>query len=153
MYKCSDCGYTSPGFLGKCPECGAWGSMEETKEEKKTKSVSKTEIFKSKGSKPLKDVEALEGERILTGVSEFDRVMGGGILKDSLTILTARPGAGKSTLLLQVSNILASKGKKVLYASGEESASQIRQRAKRIVENISDNLFVISTNNLSLIHI
>lgn len=148
MYKCSECGYTSPGFLGKCPECGAWGSMEETKEEKKTKSVSKTEIFKSKGSKPLKDVEALEGERILTGVSEFDRVMGGGILKDSLTILTARPGAGKSTLLLQVSNILASKGKKVLYASGEESASQIRQRAKRIVENISDNLFVISTNNL-----
>ncbi len=112
MYKCSECGYTSPGFLGKCPECGAWGSMEETKEEKKTKSVSKTEIFKSKGSKPLKDVEALEGERILTGVSEFDRVMGGGILKDSLTILTARQEQVNQPFFFKFQIYWLQKGKK-----------------------------------------
>ena len=147
MYKCNKCGYTSPGFLGKCPECGAWGSLEESIEEKEHKNLKKS-LGGQSPAKLLKDVELKDDRRILTGLSEFDRVMGGGILKDSLTILTAKPGSGKSTLLLQISNILAEKGKKILYASGEESSTQIKSRALRIDGRVSDRLWVISTNSL-----
>lgn len=87
----------------------------------------------------------------MSGIKELDRVMGGGIVRDSVTIVTARPGAGKSTLLLQLSNCLVKEGFKVLYASGEESESQIKKRAERIIDSIGDDLYVMATNSLDAV--
>ncbi|MBL7574871.1 DNA repair protein RadA/Sms [Peptoniphilus asaccharolyticus DSM 20463] len=142
LYKCSSCGYTSNGFFGKCPGCGEWNTLVEVDETPKSSKLSE----KVENAKPLGEIQARGSERVLTGIEEFNRVMGGGIVKDSISIITAKPGAGKSTLLLQVANDLATKGLKILYASGEESESQIRSRADRILDKISDNLFVYSTN-------
>lgn len=143
IYKCKVCGYEMVGFMGKCPECSSFGSFEE---------VTKNEITGKKRStgvtQKLKEVQSTNSLRVITSVNEFDRVMGGGIVKDSVTILTAKPGAGKSTLLLQVANRIAEMGLDVLYASGEESASQIKSRADRILKNISDGLHVMSDNSL-----
>lgn len=142
LYKCSSCGYTSNGFFGKCPGCGEWNTLVEVDETPKSSKLSE----KVENAKPLGEIQVRGSERVLTGIEEFNRVMGGGIVKDSISIITAKPGAGKSTLLLQVANDLATKGLKILYASGEESESQIRSRADRILDKISDNLFVYSTN-------
>lgn len=144
IYRCKSCGYEMVGFLGKCPQCNEFGTMEIVSVElfEKTKTKSTITPFK------LSEVDSKNSERIKTQINEFDRVMGGGIVRDSVTILTAKPGAGKSTLLLQIANILAKKGTKVLYASGEESSSQIKSRALRILTDIDENLFVISDNSL-----
>lgn len=141
-YKCNKCGYVSYGFFGKCPKCEAWNSLEEVYEDD-IKSSKNTE--KTSSSKKLRDVESISSFRVKTSINEFNRVMGGGIVKDSVSIITAKPGAGKSTLLLQVANDLALNGMKVLYASGEESESQIKNRALRIEDKISDNLYVYSS--------
>ncbi|WP_138159652.1 DNA repair protein RadA [Peptoniphilus catoniae] len=145
-YKCKECGYISYGYFGRCSSCGAWDSFEELVEVKE--STTKKSINKQTSSKKLKNVETGTSYRIKTSIEEFNRVMGGGIVKDSISIITAKPGAGKSTLLLQVANDIASNGKKVLYASGEESESQIKSRANRIEEKISDNIYVYSDNIL-----
>lgn len=99
----------------------------------------------------LNDIKVGNSDRIVTGINEFNRVMGGGIVRDSVTIITARPGAGKSTLLLQVAEDISSKGFKVLYASGEESESQIKSRADRLFKSINNNVWVysdVSMNNV-----
>lgn len=149
IYKCSDCGYESVGFIGKCPECGVWGGLKETLlEDKKTSSGKIVQTANRKPIKRLQDVKSSNSDRIITNLNEFNRVMGGGIVKDSITILSAKPGAGKSTLLLQVANDLGKLGHKILYASGEESESQIKNRADRIVKNIEENLWVMSDNSM-----
>lgn len=105
----------------------------------------------SKGLKKiarLTELKATGSDRILTGINEFNRVMGGGIVKDSITIITAKPGAGKSTLLLQVAADVAAKGLKVLYASGEESESQIKSRADRLFDKIESGIWVYSDNSM-----
>lgn len=147
IYLCDKCGYESIGYFGKCPECNAWNSMKEViVEDKKTsKGVTKAE---KRPIKRLKDIVSTNSDRIVTSINEFNRVMGGGIVRDSITILTAKPGAGKSTLLLQVANDLAKIGHKVLYASGEESESQIKSRADRITDKINPNVWVISDNSM-----
>ncbi len=147
IYICDKCGYTSVGNFGRCPECDAWNSLKETivEEKKGTASIKKTE---RKSIKRLQDVVTTNSDRIVTSINEFNRVMGGGIVRDSITILAAKPGAGKSTLLLQVANDLAKGGYKVLYASGEESESQIKSRADRIIEEINSNVWVVSDNSM-----
>ncbi len=145
-HKCNVCGYVSLGYFGRCPECGAFGSMQEVVEEVESRISGKNK--KDNKAISLKEVESFSGNRIFTGIKEFDRVMGGGIIRDSVSILTAKPGAGKSTLLLQVAQALSKKGNRVLYASGEESESQIKLRALRILDEMSENLFVISSMNL-----
>ncbi len=148
-YVCSNCGYEMAGFMGKCPECGSWGTMEEKRLDiKKNSRITSSQVFVKKNTKRLLDVETRNSDRIITNMSEFNRVMGGGIVKDSITILAAKPGAGKSTLLLQVANELANIGMKVLYASGEESESQIKSRADRILRKINSNLWVVSDNSM-----
>lgn len=149
VYICRDCGYETPKWLGKCPDCNNWNTFEE--EVVQAKSTSKTVTATrtpKKVAKKLTEVTSSKSDRIVTGINEFDRVMGGGIVKDSITIITARPGAGKSTLLLQVADCIAKKGHKVIYASGEESASQIKNRADRILEKINDNIWVLQETNL-----
>ena len=145
MYKCISCGATNRKAPIKCPECGEFNTYEEIHDEPKqkhnktSKTQSKTETLK------LKDVVLSNDDRIECGISEMDRVMGGGFVCDSVNIMTAPPGQGKSTLLLAVANALAQKGKTVLYISSEESARQVKGRAKRILPVISDNLYICDT--------
>lgn len=142
VFKCNSCGYISAGFFGKCPQCNEWGTIEEV-EEIENISTSSKGVKKTKAKK-LINIKSQDSFRLKTDIEEFNRVMGGGIVRDSISILTAKPGAGKSTLLLQVANDLSEKGYKVLYASGEESENQIKQRALRITKDISENIYVYS---------
>ena len=149
VFICRECGYESIKWMGRCPECNAWSSLEEAiVEDKKGKMGKSKGNVRTKSIKRLSEVESSNSDRIITSINEFNRVMGGGIVKDSITILSAKPGAGKSTLLLQVANDLAIKGHKVLYASGEESESQIKNRADRIIKKIDDKVWVISDNSM-----
>lgn len=146
-YVCNNCGAKFPKLVGKCHNCNQWGTIVEHIEEPTVVSSSNEVINKgvSKGEK-LNAVKANTVPRIITGIGEFDRVMGGGIVVDSVTIISAPPGTGKSTLVLQISNCMALMGYKVLYASGEESKTQIKSRADRILDNLSDNIYITSDN-------
>ena len=149
VYVCKDCGYETPKWLGKCPDCNNWNTFEEgVVQAKSTSKAVTTSRTPKKVAKKLTEVTSSKSDRIVTGINEFDRVMGGGIVRDSITIITARPGAGKSTLLLQVADCIAKKGHKVIYASGEESDSQIKNRADRILDNINENIWVVQETSL-----
>ena len=126
-YVCQQCGYTSVSWYGKCPQCGEWNSLVETVQEETPLHPNK--MLGLRGARPqkLSDVKHIEKNRLKSGFAEFDRVMGGGIVPGSVTLLAGDPGIGKSTLLLHV--IAKSGG---LYVSGEESAEQIKLRAKRL---------------------
>lgn len=150
VYVCTNCGQVYPKWQGRCDGCKEWNTIEEQVVES-SKKVNNRSVKTNVISKRLMDVTGSSSERIITGIGEFNRVMGGGIVKDSLTIITARPGAGKSTLLLQVAQDVASQGLNVLYASGEESESQIKNRAERILEHIPANIWIhsdVSLNNV-----
>ena len=132
IYVCNQCGYETPKWLGKCPGCGEWNTLEE--ETRVT--VTPAAAAKTKRSAPMKsyaldDIEPDNELRYRTGMGELDRVLGGGIVKGSLVLLSGDPGIGKSTILLQVCQVLAQK-LNVLYVSGEESYSQIKLRADRL---------------------
>ncbi len=136
MYKCSNCGYSQPRWLGRCPECGEWNSLEEIIIDRNaiTPAGRGTEQVEKQKPVMLSSVEAQKNVRFSTGIDEFDRVLGGGATKRSAILLGGEPGIGKSTLLLQT---VASVGKnlkdgKILYISGEESAAQIKERADRL---------------------
>lgn len=144
-YRCSNCGYETIGFFGKCPNCGEWGTLEEKKESENLKKT----VSGDKFSEKLEEIDSSKFDRIKSDIEEFDRVMGGGIIRDSVTILTAKPGAGKSTLLLQLSEKLSDKDYKILYISGEESAPQIKNRADRLKIS-SKNINVLSTNSIQV---
>jgi DNA repair protein RadA/Sms len=147
LYRCTSCGFESIKWLGKCPTCNSWNTLEETIVELKS-SETKARQASKKSIKKLFEVISNKNDRIVTGINEFDRVMGGGIVKDSISIITARPGAGKSTLLLQISDAIAKKGHKVIYASGEESDSQIKNRADRILNKIHEDIWVLQETSL-----
>ena len=148
IYRCSVCNYESIGYLGKCPECNTWSSLEEVIIDTKQKSKSQARLFDKKPIMKLEEISSKNSHRIESNLREFDRVMGGGIVRDSVTILTAKPGAGKSTLLLQIANDLATKGYRLLYASGEESESQIKSRADRVIKKIHEGMWVVSDNSM-----
>jgi len=140
-FFCQNCGYESPKWVGKCPGCGEWNRFAEEPAAPKDSRVPPEFRFDGK-PRPIDAVEADEKARVKTGIEEMDRVLGGGIVAGSAILVGGDPGIGKSTLLLQVMHRLASAGRKVLYVSGEESASQIRLRADRIGAS-SKNLFVL----------
>jgi len=144
-FVCSHCGYATRKWLGKCPDCGEWNSLEEELIEKPTdfSSLQNTAVA-------LKNISQTELKRISTGVEEFDRVLGGGLVPGSLVLLGGDPGIGKSTLLLQIAELIASQGKKILYSSGEESLKQIRLRSLRLQVN-NDNIFILNEQNLAAI--
>ena len=150
VFVCSDCGYESPKWLGKCPACNSWNTFYE--EKLQTTSSSGSNVKLKDVAKPMKlnSVEGKEAIRTSTGISELDRVLGGGIVKGSLVLIGGEPGIGKSTLILQLCYKIAEikkSGGKVLYVSGEESEHQLKLRAKRLrVENSS--LYVISETSL-----
>ncbi|MBK7551601.1 MAG: DNA repair protein RadA [Syntrophaceae bacterium] len=140
-FFCQNCGYESPKWVGKCPGCGEWNRFAE--EPVKSADSRLPPEFRFDGKpRPIDAVEADEKARVKTGIGEMDRVLGGGIVAGSAILVGGDPGIGKSTLLLQVMHRLASAGKKVLYVSGEESASQIRLRADRVGAS-SKSLYVL----------
>lgn len=136
IYVCNTCGYESPRWMGKCPACEAWNSLEETFAEA-ADSTAKQKEKKQRGGTgaqvlSILDIETDAQMHQPTGMPELDRVIGGGIVEGSLTLLGGEPGVGKSTLLLQICARMAETGKLVLYISGEESARQIKLRAGRV---------------------
>lgn len=128
QFVCQNCGATAPKWYGRCPSCSSYNTMvEEPLQKKKARGHTKNLT-----PQRLTEVPFSHDERLCTGVSEIDRVLGGGFVKGSLTLLGGDPGIGKSTLMLQISEIIGRAGSSVLYVSGEESAHQIRLRAKRL---------------------
>ena len=147
-YVCSECGYKSTKWFGQCPSCQEWGTLGEVEVVSSSKKMASRVGSVSSSFKKLNDVTTGDNKRIVTHNNEFNRVMGGGIIKDSVSIITSPPGGGKSTLALGISNDVALQGMRVLYASGEESESQIKDRANRIFDKISDNIWIVADNCL-----
>lgn len=155
QYECSECGHVSAKWLGNCPACGEWHTFEEKLNEPKRSTkkhkvdISETETDDS-DAVALQDIKYHEKERRSTNLSEFDRVLGGGIIKGALLLLGGDPGIGKSTLMLQVARQCPDL--KILYVAGEESASQIKQRANRIGMNGNNLLVYTHTDVRKVIH-
>lgn len=148
---CQQCGYESSGYLGKCPECGSWGSLvEEVQTTNQTLIRHQGISYETKPSL-IKDIHIGKEVRVSTNISEFDRILGGGLVQGSIILLAGDPGIGKSTILLQTSGELTKNGHKVLYVSAEESASQLKLRANRLDIN-TDNLYVYPQTNLENIN-
>lgn len=144
LFECVECGFQGPKYYGRCPQCQAWNSLVESAPVEDTEEAEPTA-----GPMPQK-ISAIDPQqinRLLTGMDEFDRVLGGGIVTHSVILIGGEPGVGKSTLLLEVSALLSAKGKKVLYYSGEESAVQIKLRAERLAIH-SDNIFLFTIGTL-----
>ena len=150
VFFCQECGFESAKWMGQCPGCKAWNSFVEETISTNIVSGKKTSAISSKEPSVLSSVSLSKEDRILIGINELDRVLGGGIVPGSLTLVGGDPGIGKSTLLLQVCQKLASQGKKVLYVSGEESLKQIKIRAMRIGE-FTDSLLLFCETNLGII--
>ena len=149
VYICSECGYESPKWYGKCPSCGEWNTMNEEIKEQSSASVSKSRISNYTPPVSIKEISTTDEIRYKTGLSELDRVLGGGIVKGSLVLLGGDPGIGKSTILLQICEHLG-KEHKILYVSGEESKRQLKLRASRLNVD-SDNLYIQTQTDVELI--
>lgn len=159
VFVCSECGYESPKWMGQCI-CGAWNTMSEEKilpaasEDKRrrtgTGGAASGSAPGAAGGKPmlLSSVRSGDKDRMDTGIPEFNRVLGGGLVKGSLTLISGEPGIGKSTLILQAAAKIAETCGKVLYVSGEESEEQIKMRADRICRSIPDSLYILSETNM-----
>lgn len=148
-YVCQSCGNESPKWLGRCPECGQWASyVEETVEQPSKASLSKNGMGLAALNPPtsVMEVKPQDKRRIRSGISEFDRVLGGGIVPGSLVLIGGDPGIGKSTLLTQVANNLSRECGRTLYVSGEESVEQIKLRSDRLGVASADLLLATETN-------
>ncbi|MCD7872008.1 MAG: AAA family ATPase, partial [Clostridiales bacterium] len=141
LFVCSQCGYESAKWYGKCPGCGEWNTMNEELAAPISKNSGKLSSSAVHTVMRLKDITSDVEKRISTGSKEMDRVLGGGIVEGSLILLGGDPGIGKSTILLQICQHLG-KTKNILYVSGEESANQIKLRANRLG---------VTTNNLGIL--
>ena len=131
-YACTSCGFTSPKWLGRCPDCGKWGSIVEEVAAAEPKYRVAVDSFPASKPVRLTEVSDEAQTRAKSGIAEFDRVMGGGVVPSSATLIGGDPGIGKSTILLQAARGLAREGKPVLYVSGEESEAQVKLRASRL---------------------
>lgn len=151
VYFCSECGYESSKWMGQCPGCKAWNTFVEEKVTKKTGSA-KRDGGQNAEHKPstIAEISMEQEDRLKIGLEELDRVLGGGIVKGSLTLVGGDPGIGKSTLLLQVCKYLSDLDHDVLYVSGEESLKQIKLRAQRI-GNMNEHLKLFCETNLEII--
>ncbi|WP_341779429.1 DNA repair protein RadA [Levilactobacillus sp. HBUAS70063] len=152
-FVCQNCDYSSPRYLGRCPNCGEWNTMvEEVVTPAAAKPQSTRTTVSGEHSKPqlMNEIKHTTEMRVKTQMHELNRVLGGGIVPGSLILIGGDPGIGKSTLLLQVSGQLSATGGKVLYVSGEESASQIKMRADRLVVN-SDHLYLYPETDMASI--
>ena len=147
IFYCTECGNETPRWQGKCPACGAWNTIVEMDEPKSAKGSKCSKVTDIRKPRTLKDVDCDQEIRFETGLSELDRVLGGGAVKGSLVLVGGAPGIGKSTLLLQICSDLG-KNLRVLYVSGEESETQIKLRANRLGVT-TENLFLLSETDLT----
>lgn len=146
-FVCQQCGAAFPKWAGKCENCGAWNSLLESAPESTGKSAVSRSSGKHIAAEKISDVKVdAVSDRIDTGIGDLNAVLGGGLMPGGVTLIAGQPGIGKSTILMQIAAYIA-KGKKVLYASGEESASQVKLRAKRLGAANSDNLFLAATTS------
>lgn len=148
LFVCQNCGHKSGKWLGKCPECGEWNSLVEEKAQTSRRSGSRNSFkLRDVSAVPFTEIESQDDVRITSGVTEFDRVLGGGIVPGTLVLIGGDPGIGKSTLLLQVADKLSDAGALVLYISGEESERQIKLRGERLgIE--AKNVYLLPETNL-----
>ena len=150
-FVCSNCGAETVRWMGRCPQCGSWNTLEETVEEVLPKQLRTThEVVSCKRPQKLSEVNLENHERMQLSMPEVDRPLGGGVVPGSVILWGGEPGIGKSTLILQVCHAMAKAGRSVLYASGEESEAQIKMRAERLGA-ADDDLFVYSGGNLDAI--
>ncbi|MBW7956892.1 MAG: DNA repair protein RadA [Deltaproteobacteria bacterium] len=149
IYSCQGCGNTSHKWLGKCPDCGGWNTFLEEKAAPQRKSGPRRPESSGR-PEPISELRITEEDRVQTGIAEFDRVLGGGIVPGSAILIGGDPGIGKSTILLQAMSALAGKGLKVLYVTGEESSRQIRLRGERLGA-VSGDLLVYPETSLERI--
>ena len=149
IFFCGECGYESSGWLGRCPGCGAWNTFVEEKSVKPAARTGQNGIRQTAAPMPVREIKIDREERFSTGIGELDRVLGGGIVRGSLTLAAGEPGIGKSTLMLMLSEHVASE-RVVLYVSGEESVSQIKMRAQRLGCN-AEKLFLVSETSYTAI--
>ena len=145
VFFCGECGYESTKWLGKCPACGSWNTM---LEQKKISSAPSINSLAYARAIPLADVATTASGRVSSGIGELDRVLGGGIVPGSVTLLGGDPGIGKSTLLMQTAAKLTKQGT-VLYVTGEESAPQLKLRAERL--GVGGDMLILAENDLSAI--
>src|SRR5205085_2791650 len=151
VYVCQKCGHQSRKWLGKCPDCGEWNSLveERARPAAATKGMAARGGFRLREVKPVHygEIESQTDARVSSGITEFDRVLGGGVVPGSLILIGGDPGIGKSTLLLQVADKLSGQGARVLYVSGEESERQIKMRGERLGLE-AENLYLLPETNL-----
>ena len=150
IFVCSECGATSPKWLGKCPDCSSWNTFEEVEVKEKRAGINNNQknMIKNRAEK-FSELEMPEYIRTKTGMAELDRVLGGGLVDSSAVLLSGEPGIGKSTLLLQICRDL-SLSRKVLYVSGEDSKGQLKLRAERL--GISgDSIYLLTETDLDSI--
>ncbi len=148
VFVCQHCGHKVGKWLGKCPECGEWNSLVEEKEQTSRRSGGRNGFkLRDVSAVPYTEIESQDDVRIPSGVTEFDRVLGGGIVPGTLVLIGGDPGIGKSTLLLQVADKLSAAGALVLYVSGEESERQIKLRGERLAVE-AKNVYLLPETNL-----
>lgn len=150
---CQECGYEAAGYLGKCPECSTWGSLVEEIQQNSTHLAANSasaSFLNTQKPYLLNEIELSNEIRMSTNISEFDRVLGGGLVQGSLVLIAGDPGIGKSTILLQTSGLLCENNKKVLYVSAEESSNQIKLRADRLSIK-AESLYIYPQTNLEFI--
>lgn len=152
IYVCQSCGHQSRKWLGKCPDCGEWNSFVEERARVAPKGDGGRARLVYGGAKPIAydEIESQDDVRVSSGITEFDRVLGGGVVPGSLVLIGGDPGIGKSTLLIQVADKLSTQDRRVLYVSGEESERQIKMRGERLgIE--AKNLYLLPETNLEAI--
>ena len=150
VFCCTDCGNETPNWAGRCPKCGSWNTLKEVTLEVQPKG-SRTRVAavrqENKAPKRISDLDASAEIRFSTGISEFDRVLGGGAVEGSLILVGGAPGIGKSTILLQMCGKVG-ENRKILYVTGEESERQLKLRANRLGVN-SSSVYVLSETDVS----
>ncbi|MCH9669247.1 MAG: DNA repair protein RadA [Actinomycetia bacterium] len=147
QYRCSECRYMTAKWVGRCPDCGTWGTVEEVASTAAAATAPRRAVVPISPAVPISAVDPGATRHIRTGVSELDRVLGGGLVPGSVTLMAGDPGVGKSTLLLEVVHRWAQTGRRALYVSGEESAGQIRLRAER-TECTHDEVYLAAESDL-----
>ena len=152
IFICQNCGYESLKWLGKCPDCNSWNTMVEEIKDNNLKFTNINIEKKLDAIKKIGEIKSGEKERYNTKITELNRVLGGGLVKGSMILISGDPGIGKSTLLLQTANNISKEYGKVLYVSGEESEEQIKIRGDRLGID-ADELYIVSETNLYIINI
>ena len=150
IYVCRECGYESPKWMGQCPGCQQWTTMDEQRESPVSKNRGTISANQNRTPMKISQIPTGQEKRLNTGINEFDRVLGGGIAVGSLVLISGEPGVGKSTLILQAGSEIARRFGTVLYVTGEESEEQIHFRAVR-TNALADNMFVVSETDIEQI--